>query len=129
MLHVCLLLRRMQQSTPHFDDVRLALAECFLEDMEHEMREMGVSDLRVGGKVKNCVGVLYGRYDAYDAALTQDNGLEEALTKNIFSKAGTPTSTGTKMLSDYVKHTATFLQTLPDDALRDAPVPWPSSLP
>ena len=124
LLHLSLLLQRMQHASPHFDRLRLAIVEAFFEDMEHEMREMGVSDLRVGSKVKNCVSVLYGRYNAYDAALESPEILAQTLAHNVFCKSGTPSENGLLALAHYVHKAHAHLQNLSDIALEHDTTHW-----
>lgn len=84
-LHVYLLLRRLKRDGEATAGLSQALFDRMFEDMEHNLREMGVSDLRVGGRVKDMAKALYGRIAAYDAGLDQGEAvLADALDRNLF---------------------------------------------
>ena len=53
-------------------------------DFDRSLREIGVGDLSVGKKIKFMVSAYYGRANAYDKAMKEDNNyLKEVLKKNI----------------------------------------------
>ncbi len=126
MLHVALLLRRMRANAPEFENESLHLVEAFFRDMDHNFREMGIGDLRVGGKVKGCVGILYGRCNAYDTALSSNTGLEDALRRNAFAFTGTPSDEGIAALTQYVREADALLATTSAADLLAAKIMWPS---
>lgn len=126
MLHVALLLRRMRAHAPKFEQESLHLVEAFFRDMDHNFREMGISDLRVGGKVKGCVGILYGRCAAYDTALSSNTGLEEALRRNVFSVSGQADDAALATLARYMRGADAMLTRLRDDAVTSASIAWPT---
>jgi cytochrome b pre-mRNA-processing protein 3 len=77
-LHLSLLLRH----------VRGALAQAIFNEFfaytELTLREVGVSDLRVGKQVKKCAKFFYGAAKAYERALEGHESLEEALERNLY---------------------------------------------
>jgi cytochrome b pre-mRNA-processing protein 3 len=82
-LHLWLVLRRLR---PVEGGTALcqALFDCFCEDMDANLREMGVGDLTVPKRMQAFGEAFYGRSAAYDLALTE--GLEplaQALCRNI----------------------------------------------
>lgn len=125
MLHVALVLRRMRAHTPKFESESLHLVEAFFRDMDHNFREMGIGDLRVGGKVKGCVGILYGRCNAYDTALSSNTGLEDALRRNVFAVTGAPNDAGIVSLAQYVREADALLTKVSDADLLAANIAWP----
>ncbi|MGF1549946.1 MAG: ubiquinol-cytochrome C chaperone family protein [Sphingomonadaceae bacterium] len=60
------------------------LTEAFVEDMDAQLRQMGVGDLVVGKKVAKMVSALGGRLGAYREALEGEGELEEALLRNLY---------------------------------------------
>lgn len=126
MLHVALLLRRMRAKAPQFEHESLHLVEAFFRDMDHNFREMGIGDLRVGGKVKGCVGILYGRCNAYDTALSSNTGLEDALRRNVFAVTGTANDAGLTAMAQYVRDADAGLSKMSDADLLAANITWPS---
>ena len=80
-LHAFLVLDRLKGTEPAF---RQALVDEFFRDMDRSLREMGVSDVGVGKKVRKMAESFYGRVRAYDAALAKGEGLGDALRRNLF---------------------------------------------
>ena len=58
-----------------------ALTECFVTDMDDNMREMGIGDLTVPKRVKKAAAALFDRYRDYSAGLSRpdDGSLAAAL--------------------------------------------------
>jgi cytochrome b pre-mRNA-processing protein 3 len=83
-----MLLRRLQ---PAADGASLsqALFDHFCDDMDGNLREMGVGDLTVPKRMQAFGEAFYGRVAAYDMALSAGLGpLAQALDKNILSGGG-----------------------------------------
>lgn len=89
-LHVGLLIRRLRTDA---DARGAALAQAVFDamfaDMDQNLREMGVSDLSVGKRVRGMWEAFHGRALAYEAALdSPDPGaLAEALARNVWRGA------------------------------------------
>ncbi len=91
-LHVFLLLHRLgapQEGETKRETRRLtqALFDLMFADMDRSLREMGVSDMAVGKRVKEMARAFYGRVDAYEPVLRDGAGLEEALARNLYRGA------------------------------------------
>jgi cytochrome b pre-mRNA-processing protein 3 len=88
-LEVALLIRRLRQD-PDARGAALAQAvfDAMFADMDMNLREMGVSDLSVGRRVKTMWEAFHGRAKAYDAALdTADPApLAAALARNVWRR-------------------------------------------
>lgn len=59
------------------------LAECFIEDMDGQLREIGIGDVLVGKHMGKMMGMLGGRLGAYRDGFAQ-NALEGALVRNLY---------------------------------------------
>ena len=59
------------------------LTELFVDDMDGQMRELGMGDVVVGKHVGKMVGALGGRLDAYRKAYN-DGDLNAALIRNLY---------------------------------------------
>ena len=84
-LHLWMVLRRLK---PMPDGAALcqALFDRFCEDMDANLREMGVGDLTVPKRMQAFGEAFYGRTAAYDLALTDGHeALAQALCKNILN--------------------------------------------
>ena len=64
-----------------------ALAECFVDDMEGSLRQIGIGDLVVGKHVGRMMSALGGRLGAFRDALTEGDDLMAPVRRNIFHEA------------------------------------------
>ena len=87
-LHLGLVLERLA-ADPALRDLGQGLFDLFWQDMDHNLREMGVGDLAVPKRMRSLGEAFYGRTGAYRAALAEDDqrALAEALTRNIYGSA------------------------------------------
>jgi cytochrome b pre-mRNA-processing protein 3 len=130
-LHVALLLRRLRAG----DAAMLALAQgvfdAFCRDMDHNLREMGISDQGVPRQMRRVGEAFYGRAQAYDAALALPGGdaLAQALARNVYAGAGDARGAAAR-LAAYVRVVADDLDTqaLPDLARGVVRFPEPAIL-
>jgi len=84
-LHLWLVLRRLRP-TGGGVDLAQALFDRFCEDLDANLREMGVGDLAVPKRMQAFGEAFYGRSAAYDAALTKgQEALAAALGRNILN--------------------------------------------
>jgi cytochrome b pre-mRNA-processing protein 3 len=93
LLVFCLVLLRLEQEGEATRLERGALLEQFIDDMDANIRELGVGDLSVGRHVKNMAGALSGRMEAYRAALAPDGEptlLTQALKRNLWRGNAVP---------------------------------------
>ncbi len=103
-LHVYLLIERI--NTPP-TKVNAALAQAVFDamfnDMDINLREMGVGDLSVGAKMRQMWEAFHGRAKAYGAALQAPvplDALANALARNVWR--GDATAAAPDRLADYV---------------------------
>src|SRR4051812_10770687 len=84
-LHLWLVLRRVRP-TEGGVSLSQALFDRFCEDMDANLREMGVGDLTVPKRMQAFGEAFYGRTAAYDFALTEGReALAQAMCKNILN--------------------------------------------
>lgn len=117
-LHVFLVIRRAARSGGETAAVGQALFDRFCRDLDHNLREMGVSDLAVPRKMRGFAEAYFGRAEIYQQALAQDDRMAAAaaLARNVFSAAGPP-GPGPRRLADYMFAAARRLETATDGAL------------
>ena len=84
-LHLWMVLRRLQ-SMADGKNLSQTLFDHFCDDMDANLREMGVGDLSVGRKMKVMWEAFHGRSAAYAAAMsTGDTAeLDAALNRNVW---------------------------------------------
>jgi len=61
-----------------------SLSECFFNDMDRTVREMGVADTGVGKRIKRMGKAYHGRLQAYEAGLSDKEALHAALSRNLY---------------------------------------------
>lgn len=85
LLHLWMVLRRMRPLAGG-TDLSQALFDRFCDDMDANLREMGVGDLTVPKRMQAFGEAFYGRAAAYDLALSAGREpLAQALCKNILN--------------------------------------------
>ncbi len=111
-LHISLLLRRLGSC-----ELTQALVDVMFADMDVNLRESGVSDLRVGPKVRKMAEAFYGRLHAYEAALDGNDrdGLIQALLRNLYRA---PDHAAASQIATYVFGLARQLEESSDQSLQ-----------
>ncbi len=99
-LHLFLVLDRLKSEG--VEDLRQNLTDEFFNDMDGSLRELGVSDVTVGKKVRKLAESYYGRVLAYDNALAQPELLDETLRRNVYDAEMSQDCI--KSLGSYIKH-------------------------
>lgn len=77
-----LVLLRMEDLGAADDSVRLT--ELFVDDMDGQLRQIGIGDLVVGKHIGRMMSALGGRLGAYREALGTGGNLEAALERNLY---------------------------------------------
>jgi len=60
------------------------LAELFIEDMDGQLRQLGIGDIVVGKHIGKMLGALGGRLEAYREGFADGGNVEEALHRNLY---------------------------------------------
>jgi len=63
------------------------LTEIFVEDMDGQLRQLGIGDIIVGKHIGKMMAALGGRLGAYREAGAGETGLEDALIRNLWRGA------------------------------------------
>jgi cytochrome b pre-mRNA-processing protein 3 len=84
-LHLALVLDRLAEE-PALRALGQGVFDLFCQDMDHNLREMGVGDLTVPKQMRRMGGAFYDRAQAYREAIAEagDEALAEILTRNIY---------------------------------------------
>jgi len=100
-LHLWMVLRRIR-SADGAVNVSQALFDHFCDDMDANLREMGVGDLTVPKRMQAFGEAFYGRAAAYDLALASGaEPLAQALCKNVLNGEGMENA---RRLATYVEN-------------------------
>lgn len=91
-LHASLLIRRLQRDPEPGPALAQALFDAMFQDMDANLREMGVGDLSVGRHVRSMWEALQGRALAYGGAIDAGDAaaLEAAIARNVWRGAAAP---------------------------------------
>jgi cytochrome b pre-mRNA-processing protein 3 len=131
LLHAVLVLRRLRAGAARDRALAQELFDAFCSDMDHNLREMGISDQGVPREMRRVGEAFYGRAQAYDAALAEDDDavLREALARNVYAGLDDASGTAVKALSAYVREAARALGEQPLDAFTMGEVHFPAPAP
>jgi cytochrome b pre-mRNA-processing protein 3 len=122
-LNLWLVLRRLR-STAEARNVSQALFDRFCDDMDANLREMGVGDLTVPKRMQAFGEAFYGRAAAYDAAFAAGGEAPaKALCKNILNGEGMENA---RALASYAQTVMGRLEKLEDTALQAAEWTFPA---
>lgn len=100
-LHVLLLILRLRETGEEGGDLGQALFDTYVSALDHALRELGVSDVAVGKKMRKLGEALYGRMQAYETALAADDAdaLSAAIARNVLDSEDIETG---RLLARYV---------------------------
>ena len=109
-VHAFLVMHRLKGAGDEAAAVSQALFDTMFDDMDRNLREMGVGDLGVGKRVKAMAKSYYGRIHAYETGLAGDGDgtLIDALTRNLY---GTSAPSGPQLdaMAAYMRREADAL--------------------
>src|SRR3954466_6109921 len=110
-LHAALLLRRLRAGDAAMQALGQGVFDAFCLDIDHNLREMGISDQGVPRQMRRVGEAFYGRRRAYDTALAQadDGMLVEALARNVYAE-GADSQVAAMPLAAYVRRMAGGLE-------------------
>jgi len=129
LMHVVLLLRRLHGEPepagvgrPLVRPLGQAIFDLFCQDMDANLREMGVGDLAVPREMRRIGEAFYGRQTAYMTALDCDDSpaLVEVLTRNVLDGQA-----GANKLAAYVQAAVRALAAQDMTQLRQGRVGFP----
>jgi cytochrome b pre-mRNA-processing protein 3 len=124
-LHLLLVLRRLAAAPGDARLVGQEVFDRFCQDVDNNLREMGVGDLAVPKQMRRFAGAFYGRAKAYESALAQEDldALAAALARNVFAAAEPPL--GARRLAAYMRQAACRLAEQETAALVRATLDFP----
>jgi cytochrome b pre-mRNA-processing protein 3 len=110
LVHLALVLRRLAREEA-LRRLGQEIFDLFCTDMDRNLREMGISDLKVPKEMERIGAAFYGRKAAYDAALdaSLDPALLEALGRNVYASPSEPPPAAPR-LAAYVRKTEQLLE-------------------
>ncbi len=127
-LHAYLAFRRLRALGDSGEAVSQQLFDLIFDDMDANLREIGVGDLSVGKKVKKMAQAFFGRASAYDAGLEAGAGpevLEQALRRNVYGTVADPAQADLAWLAGYTRSALADLDSQPAEALLNGRIGFP----
>ena len=100
-LHLVLVLRRLRAGEAVHRELAQGVFDAFCRDMDHNLREMGISDQGVPRQMRRVGEAFYGRARAYEAALGEPDDLAAALGRNVYGADAAPVAA--RALAAYVR--------------------------
>ena len=121
-LHLAMVLDRMS-SEPALQALGQGIFDRFCRDMDHNLREMGVTDLKVPKEMRRIGEAFYGRSQVYRAAWTggDEEPLVQALERNIYGEQ----NGAARRLAAYVRTVVADLAGQPAGSLENAILHFP----
>jgi cytochrome b pre-mRNA-processing protein 3 len=125
-LHVCVVLGRLQQEEGQGGELARAVSEAFIADMDASMREMTFGDLAVPREIARTAAALFDRHSAYRRSLKARQA--ESLSQNLATQMaylGGGTRLDTARLAHYMLEAADRLGRQPGSELLAGRLGWP----
>ncbi len=120
--------RRTRSCSTSGQEIAQEIVDAFFEDVDHSIRELGISDVGVPKRMKKFAGMFYGRLESYAAALdaADRDALAQALRRNVYPQAGddTPSMEG---LADYLLAAEKGMAAVPEDAINTGALQVPAA--
>ena len=121
-LHLAMVLDRLFQE-PALQALGQGVFDHFCRDMDHNLREMGIGDLKVPKEMRRIGEAFYGRSQAYRTAWagSDEQPLVQALERNIYEGQ----NGGARRLAAYVRAALSDLAGQPAAAFENAILHFP----
>ena len=126
-LHMFLFQYRLRGESGTAAEVAQVLIDEFFLDVEHSLRELGISDVGVPKRMKKLAKMFYGRTAAYDDALERDDhaALAAALARNVLPEAvAWPQA---PLLAAYVASASKHLAAQPAESIASGTLTFPAA--
>lgn len=101
MFHVCPLIDRLRDDNGATLPAGQELFDTFINDMEGNLRTIGVGDLSVPKKMKKMGEAFYGRLDAYRRSGGDEAELALVIARNVYDDGGAAGSAEARALARY----------------------------
>lgn len=124
-IHAFAVMRRLKRAGAAGASLSQTLYDTLFEDMDRNLREMGIGDMGVGKRIKKLAKALYGRISVYEAGLgnADDVALLTALRRNVYSGAE---GADASALARYVRALGPALDALTDGELLGGSAAFPA---
>ena len=101
-IHVLLMIRWLRGQGSEGQKVSQNLLDFMFDDMDQNLREMGIGDLSVGKHVKNMAKAFYGRSQIIEDGLNQGKLSLENCLKQIIYRSNDPSKQQLSKMAEYL---------------------------
>ena len=124
-IHAFAVMRRLKGMGAAGASLSQTLYDTLFEDMDRNLREMGIGDMGVGKRIKKLAKAFYGRIAAYEAGLASadDEALLTGLHRNVYGGGG---GADAAALARHVRALTSALDALPEPDLLGGRVAFPA---
>lgn len=122
-LHLFLLQHRLREASPDF---ARELSELFFTDMDHSVREIGVSDTGVRYRIKAMGKAYHGRLQAYGAGMGDGQLLRSALARNLYGTVEIGDVGHLNRMAQYMEQTNAALAQADAASITNGTFSWPT---
>lgn len=98
------------------------LTETFIDDMDGQLRQLGIGDVVVGKHIGKMMSALGGRLTAYRSGVAPGGDLDDALVRNLYRGAA-PDAAALAHVADRLRAFAARLDSLPVAAILGGRLP------
>ena len=109
-LHMILIIRRMKSDIDQSRKLSQALFDYMFDDIDLNLRELGIGDMGVLHRVKKMTKAFYGRLESYDRGLEEKDDAEllAALERNLY-RDNDVTDAKLKTMTNYTRSQSLYL--------------------
>lgn len=111
------------EATPENSQESAYLTEVFVDDMDAQLRQSGISDVIIGKNIGKMMSALGGRLGAFRDALAQPETLDEAIMRNIYRTAKVDAAALAHVRQSLVELEGSLAGQSPSDII-EGPVTW-----
>ena len=117
-LHAYLVLRRLKADGVEAADLAQQLFDVMFDNFDENLREIGVGDIGIAGRIKKMASAFFGRVKAYDEGLDLpgNDGVMSALRRNLYRDVAVEDAT-LAVMAAYMRKQDTLLANQDSSAL------------
>jgi cytochrome b pre-mRNA-processing protein 3 len=128
LLHLYLFLRHSDRD-PIDRELGQQVFDLFCRDMDRNLREMGISDLKVPKEMQRIGEAFYGRAGAYEAAIAADDigAVVKSLSRNVYGSESAEPEAAAR-LGAYMMSAMAALSRQDRDAIQKGTIGFPAPI-
>ncbi len=125
-VHAYLIMRRLKNLGDEGNNLSQALFDAMFKDMDRNLRELGVSDMSMGKRMKKMMQGFYGRVAAYDTGMDAPDNLQmkAAIRRNLYGTIE-PEAGWIEVMLRYIQKLAEILEISDYKAFEAAQLKFP----